>query len=226
VVDEPGKHDSRLYDGGGLDVQVSPVDPRTPARAAWTDAAELVRRIHFGDRSAEDEFIQRYRRGVAVIVARASRDQLPVEDLCQDVLTMALQKVRAGAVRDPDRLSGFVAGLARMLVIEHFRKQSSRAAIEAKGPRPSGEVAPTVVDHLLQQERATMVRAVLAELESDRDREILFRFYIAEEDKETICRDLSLTPLHFNRVLFRARKRYRDLYRQWTAARGMTPTAG
>lgn len=60
------------------------------------------------------------------------------------------------------------------------------------------------------------MRRVLAELPSDRDREILFRFYIAEDEKDSICRDLGLTSLHFNRVLFRARERYRELYEETT----------
>ncbi len=47
--------------------------------------------------------------------------------------------------------------------------------------------------------------------ETDRDRQILYRFYIAEEDKERICADLDLSSLHFNRVLFRARQRFKDL---------------
>jgi RNA polymerase sigma-70 factor (ECF subfamily) len=200
-----------------------PLADDAPDRAAWSAAAELVRRIQEGDRDAEGEFIERYRRGVAVIVARASRDQWPVEDLCQDVLITALQKIRAGALRESERLSGFVAGLARMLVVEHFRKENSRSAIEARQPPPPRAAAPAVVDQLLQQERATIVRAVLAELESERDRQILFRFYIAEDDKDRICRDLGLTGLHFNRVLFRARERYRELYRDWVAARGLAP---
>jgi RNA polymerase sigma-70 factor (ECF subfamily) len=189
-------------------------------RDAWAEAAELVRRIQQGDADSEADFIQRYRRGVAVIVARNCRDQSPVEDLCQDVLTTALEKIRGGAVRDPDRLSGFVAGLARTIVLEHFRKERSRSEIEARMPAPLEAAPPVALDQLLQQEKAFIVRRVLKELESDRDRQILFRFYIAEDDKDHICRELGLTPLHFNRVLFRARERYRDLYRQWTAARG------
>ena len=56
------------------------------------------------------------------------------------------------------------------------------------------------------------MRRVLAELKNDRDREILSRYYIADEAKEDICRDLELSDLHFNRVLFRARQRYRELF--------------
>ena len=54
--------------------------------------------------------------------------------------------------------------------------------------------------------------ACFPELASERDRQILFRFYIAEDEKEAICRDLRSASLHFNRVLFRARERYRELY--------------
>ena len=51
-------------------------------------------------------------------------------------------------------------------------------------------------------------------MKSARDRQVLFRFYIAEENKEDICSDLGLSSLHFNRVLFRARERFRELYEQ------------
>jgi RNA polymerase sigma-70 factor (ECF subfamily) len=196
-------------------------DAQTAEREAWAEAAELVRRIQDGDRDAEDDFIRRYERGVAIIVARACRDRLPADDLCQDVLTTALQRIRAGAVRGPERLSGFVAGLARMTVLEYFRKESTRSTIEARMPPPAQAAPAVALEQLLRQEKALIVRAVLSELESDRDREILSRFYIAEEDKDRICSDLDLTPLHFNRVLFRARERYRTLYRQWTAAHGV-----
>jgi RNA polymerase sigma-70 factor (ECF subfamily) len=64
----------------------------------------------------------------------------------------------------------------------------------------------------LTRERDAAVRAVLAELGSDGDRQILLRFYINEDSKAEICRDLGLTSLHFNRVFFRARERYRAIY--------------
>lgn len=221
MADARVRSEALHVESSDTDLRVAENDPRAPDREPGSEAAALVRRIEGGDPDAEAEFVQRYQRGVSIIVRRASRDRGPVEDLCQDVLTTALQKVRAGAIRGPERLSGFVAGLARTLVIEHFRKQISRAALEASNPPQTPPSAPTVIDMLLQQERATIARAVLAELESERDRQILFRFYLAEDEKDVICRDLGLTPLHFNRVLHRARERYRDLHRQWTAARGI-----
>jgi RNA polymerase sigma-70 factor (ECF subfamily) len=54
----------------------------------------------------------------------------------------------------------------------------------------------------------------MAELPSARDRQLLYRFYLGEEDKERICVDLKLTSLQFNRVLHRARERFRELYQR------------
>jgi RNA polymerase sigma-70 factor (ECF subfamily) len=56
------------------------------------------------------------------------------------------------------------------------------------------------------------VKQVLADLSLERDRQLLYRFYVGEDDKEEICRDLKLTSLQFNRVLHRARERFRELF--------------
>ena len=52
---------------------------------------------------------------------------------------------------------------------------------------------------------------VVESLPTPRDREIVRRFYLDEEEKEAICRDLGLSPLHFDKVIFRARQRMRKL---------------
>src|SRR5262249_28050235 len=58
---------------------------------------------------------------------------------------------------------------------------------------------------------AGVVRRLLRELSSPRDREVLVRFYLKEEERGTLCRSLGLTDLQFNRVIFRARERFREL---------------
>ncbi|HSS75550.1 MAG TPA: hypothetical protein VLV54_02295, partial [Thermoanaerobaculia bacterium] len=55
-------------------------------------------------------------------------------------------------------------------------------------------------------------------------REILLRFYIAEEDKDRIAADHGLSSLQFNRVLHRARQRYKELFLERTGGRpGLSP---
>jgi RNA polymerase sigma-70 factor (ECF subfamily) len=180
---------------------------------ARPEPGELVSRIQAGDLQAEDELVRRYARGVSVIIARAGCDRALIEDVCQDTLRITIEKVRRGDVREPDRLSGFIASLARNLVITQFRGSGARDP--RRLPDSSGAdstESASQLERLLEEEQAQMVRRVLSEMSAERDRQILYRYYLAEEDKERICADLGLTSLHFNRVLFRARERFRDLF--------------
>jgi RNA polymerase sigma-70 factor (ECF subfamily) len=169
----------------------------------------LVGRIRDGDLTAESELVSRYARGVRMIVSRGTRDRSMVDDLCQETFRIAIEKIRRGDVRDPKRLSGFMCGLARNITVDHFRRSRRADSVAADA---ESDPSPNQLERLLADERAGIARKVLSELDSDRDRQILFRFYVAEESKARICADLRLSSLHFNRVLFRARGRYRALY--------------
>ncbi len=185
-------------------------------------AQDLVGRIRAGDPEAETELVERYRRGIAIILRAESGDPAAVDDLFQETFRIALEKIRQGDLREPKKLSGFISSLARNLVIDHFRRVAAR---RTSGGIDLTELASRRADpleELLRAERGEVVNQVLSEMPSDRDRQILFRFYVAEDEKEGICRDLGLTSLHFNRVLFRARERYRELY-AGTAARKKNP---
>jgi RNA polymerase sigma-70 factor, ECF subfamily len=181
------------------------------------DPAALVDHIRSGQAGAEDELVRRYGRGLTFILTRSCSDTSIVEDLLQDTFRVALEKIRRGDLRDPARLSGFLCSLARNLVVEHFRKASSRRVASNVGDAAFVSFDPDPQEQALRSERLAIVRQVLSELSSGRDRQILYRFYIAEDEKPAICRDLGLSSLHFNRVLFRARERYRELYLRRTA---------
>jgi len=173
---------------------------------------ELVERILRGDRSAESELVSRYQRGILVLLRNASRDPSVVEDLGQETLRVTIEKIRSGALREPGRLSGFVCAIARNLAIAHFRRLGSRPTSDLAEEPAIASADPDPLDEALRAERGNVVRRVLSELKSKRDRRILFLFYIAEDEKDAICADMGLTSRHFNRVLFRARERYRNLY--------------
>src|SRR5262245_7212584 len=102
-----------------------PVGP--PGDAGGPASEELVERIVRGDADAEARLVGRYARGVRMIVSRGTRDRAAVDDLCQETLRIALEKIRAGDVRDARRLPGFICAIARNLAIDHARR-ASRAA--------------------------------------------------------------------------------------------------
>ena len=135
-----------------------------------------------------------------------------VDDLFQETFRVLVQRLRAGTVRNPSQLGAFVASLTRNLATEHFRRASkgegdpSVRLERLKDPRPS---APELVT---RAEQAALVRRVLEELTVPRDREVLRRFYLGQESKEQIQADHGLSSLQFNRVLHRARERFRELW--------------
>ncbi len=179
-------------------------------------AVELAQRIRGGDRTAEEELVRRYSRGLLFHLRRTAGNPDLADDLHQETFRVVLERLRSGSLGDPGRLAGFILGTGRNLFLGGWRKSARRGegtavdAAEADLPDP----VPDPLDHVLQEEEIRKVRRLIGEMGTDRDRQILFRFYVAEEDKARICADLGLDSLHFNRVLFRARQRFKDLFSQ------------
>jgi RNA polymerase sigma-70 factor (ECF subfamily) len=186
-----------------------------PAINSADAGTDLVSRIMAGDRQAEAELVERYSRGVMIIIRREVGESSVADDLYQETFRIAIEKIRQGDVREPEKLSGFVCGVARNLVIDYFRR-----AARQEGAREIDEAAllpdpaPNQLEALLQKEQADFVWQILKEMRNERDIQVLFRFYLAEDEKEQICADLGLTSLHFNRVIHRARERYLELYKR------------
>jgi len=175
---------------------------------------DLVRRIQAGDSRAEAELVELYGEGVTFLLRRWTRDRDAADDLFQETFRLAIEKIRHGEVREPDRLPGFLRSLAKNLSTYHYRRAAQRTEretpIETTWEPP--DPAAGQLGALLQQEKIEIVRRLLAELSVERDRQILLRFYLREEDKESIRQDLGLSSAEFNVVLFRARRRYRTLF--------------
>src|SRR5262245_54167125 len=62
------------------------------------------------DVAAESELCRRFAPRIRLYGLRHLRSEAAAADLIQDVLLMTLQKLRAGAVREPDRLASFILG--------------------------------------------------------------------------------------------------------------------
>lgn len=187
----------------------------------------LAARIQAGDRRAEERVVEIYGRGVAILLDRHTNGRPEAEDLFQDTFRLVLEKLRRGELREPAKLPGFLAQVARSLAIEHYRK-TTRRKTEADSEAVDLAVAPgaSPLSGMLESENASLVRRVIRELGNERDREILLRFYIAEEDKDRIAADHGLSSLQFNRVLHRARQRYKELFLERTGGRGLSTMEG
>src|SRR5512146_2418020 len=97
----------------------------------WGEASdgELARRVVEGGAgapAAEGELCRRLAPRVRLYGLRHLRDPAAADDLVQEVLVLTLERLRAGRVRDPDRLASFVLGTCRLLVRNHRRGRRRR----------------------------------------------------------------------------------------------------
>ena len=175
-------------------------------------AADLALKIGQGVRAAEEALVARYGPPLHFMLKRRTRDSELALDIRQDALRIVIEKLRAGTLEQPERLGGYLRGVALKLCGAQQRKESRRATTaDSDAVEAIADAHADPVEHLSDEQLRRSVRELLAELSTPRDRDILTRVYLLEEDKETVCTALGVDSLHFNRVLFRAKQRFREL---------------
>src|SRR5262249_52977575 len=175
--------------------------------------SDLVGRIRGGGREAENELVEGYNRAGKRSIRPAVGDLSVADDLYQETFCIIIEKIRGGDIREAERLPGFVCGVARNQVIKHFQRAARQERMTETEEAVSLPCqAHDQLEELLRKESADIVRQILKEMNNERDVQVLFRFYLEEDDKEQICADLGLSSLQLNLVVHRARERYRELY--------------
>jgi RNA polymerase sigma-70 factor (ECF subfamily) len=130
-----------------------------------------------------------------------------VEDVVQESLVRFVNALREQRIQKPESAGAFLSGICNNVILEYQR----RIWREGPGEAPA-EAATLVAPEAEAMELQEEVSAALAQL-SDRDSEILRAFYLQERDKEEICRSTGLTDSQFRVALFRAKERFRKIYR-------------
>jgi RNA polymerase sigma-70 factor, ECF subfamily len=189
-------------------------------------ATDLVRRIAAGDAAAEAQLVERYSRGLRYLLHRLGAAPELADDLHQEAFRIVLERLRRRGLEQPAGLVGFLHGTARHLVLAERRKGARQRTGDDEVLAAVPHSGPSQLQAVLLDEEAAQVRQLIGELQTERDRQILLRYYVAEEEKESICADLGLESLHFNRVLFRARQRFRELMERGAARRPPSAEAG
>ena len=156
--------------------------------------------------------IERNYVGLRLLVCRRCRDPHVAADLLNEAVVTTWTKWQAGKIERPEQIAGYVLQVTMNLLRNRRRAMGERPekrADAAKLQELASEGEPA--DEAIEREIAVQVKNVIREMPSQRDRSILVRFYLDEEDKETICRDMGLSPLQFDKILHRARGRLRKL---------------
>jgi RNA polymerase sigma-70 factor (ECF subfamily) len=185
-------------------------------------SADFVKRIGQGDRRAEEQLVLRYQRGLIYLLRRRTRDPQLALDLTQETLRIAIEKLRQSPIEQVERLAAYLRGTALHLATADVRKHVRRATTtdsDAVDAAADGTAGP--YDQVSTEQVQRLVRKLLDELPVPRDREILVRTYLQDEDKDSICDALGVDSAHYNRVLFRAKQRFRELLTTAASQRGL-----
>jgi RNA polymerase sigma factor (sigma-70 family) len=200
--------------------------------SAW-DATQgedtgLVAAIAAGSPESESAFVARYLPKVRTLLIVRSRNPELAQDLQQDVMIEALCALRKGQLRDAERLSAFVAGIARNVLNNHFRGQS-RTPMHEELP---AELADTSREHPSDSEeselRRQMAHQAIASL-NDVDRSILQMTLVDDLKPGRIAERLGLDPDVVRQRKLRATRRVMEFVRnlsQTAQADHMNHTGG
>jgi RNA polymerase sigma-70 factor, ECF subfamily len=161
-------------------------------------------------KSEVESLIAREYLGLRLLIARRTGDPHVAADLLNDAVCTTWEKWLAGKIARPEQIAGYIFQVAMNLLRNRRRAMSERPEKRADAEALDSVAFPEQVQQV-EEKLASRVKDIIRGMGSARDRTVLVRFYLNEEDKETICRDLRLTPIQFARVLHRARGRLRQL---------------
>ena len=185
-------------------------------------SADFVKRIGQGDRRAEEELVRRYQRGLIYLLKRRTRDPQLALDLSQETFRIAIERLRQSPIEQIERVAAFLRGTALNLASADVRKYARRAtAVDSDAVDAAADSVAGPFDQVSADQVQRLVRKLLDELPVQRDREILVKTYLQDEDKSEICEALGVDSAHYNRVLFRAKQRFRELLTTAASQRGL-----
>jgi len=150
--------------------------------------------------------------GLRLLLTRRTGDFQLACDLLHDAVCITWEKWRKDQIQRPEQLAGYIFQVAMNLLHNKRRivgdRPERRAAVEQVDRERFGVHSSDSSD---EERIASRLKDLILAMKSQRDRAVLIRFYLNEEDKELICRDLQLDARQFDRILHRARQRLGQL---------------
>lgn len=158
--------------------------PRNPA-----DAPEPLAVV-----DAEGARLESYRVRLQVFAGRRVRDWTAAEDIAQETLKRGLEALRAGRIRNPDALGGYLFQTALRLCMHRGRSAGrERKALQRLGSTEESSAAEGALADLISEEERSRLLDAMGSLSTD-DRSMLELTYREELDSAEIGRRLGLKP--------------------------------
>lgn len=164
----------------------------------------LVEAAQAGDREAFGELATRFEPMVYAIALRRLGDHSEAQELSQEVLVKAMQKI--DQLKVPAAFGGWLRSITVRMAINRQVRRAPMIAIEPSVLDATYSESATPLDAALANERAVQVRGGLSRL-GDLDRDTLEAFYVRGESLSQMSQSFEAPIGTIKRRLHVARKR-------------------
>ena len=162
------------------------------------DAALAVRIGSGSDPEAEAELFRRMAPRIRLYGLRHLRNAHAAEDLAQQVVLTTLEALRAGRLREPEKLTSFVLGMCRMTVLDLRRSSNRQEALLAMF---GGDLVPDPppIPRLDDRQLAHCVQAL-----KERERSVVVMTFYDEQTAAETARFLGISDANVRVIRHRA----------------------
>src|SRR5579863_7095459 len=175
----------------------------------------LVSRIQSGDSGAMGELYGTFcERTLGYLRHRLGSQD--ATDLTHDAFLVVVEAIRRNQLHDPARLMGFVKTVLQRKIAAHLKAAMRRRNLEQDIAEQfwvadSGALPDDAVE---SRERAQLMQQIFGSL-SQREREILERFYLQEQSAGQIREEMKLTCTNYRVLKSRAKAKFGKTGRHW-----------
>lgn len=148
--------------------------------------------------------------GLRLLLRRRTHDPELASDLLNEAICITWEKWRTGQIAHPQQIAGYVYQVALNL-LRNWRRSTAERPDRRADPRTLDSLAGVSPEEPVEQALASKVLRIVDGITPLRDRAVIVRFYLEEEDRDSICADLGMNREQFTKILHRARRRLREL---------------
>ena len=206
---------------GGFGNRATDPSERTFGSSFQTlDWATLVAQIKAGDEIGMEQLEKVFRVGVRYYLCRQLGPQ-DLEDRVSDTFLTIANAIKRGNIGESYLLRGFVRKVVREQVATHIDKavDSRCDEIDPEGGVAAAARAQSPEHQAIIRQKADLIQRSLSVL-SEKDREVLVRFYLHEQTQAQICREMDLTETQFKLTKSTFNAKFGDVGRK-AAANGI-----
>jgi RNA polymerase sigma-70 factor, ECF subfamily len=167
-----------------------------------------IRGLQNKDRETEDHLIASFSKPILVKLQSRLRSPALAQDARQETFLRILTYFRSGkSLANPASLPGFVHAVCHNVALEFLRVHTRHDQLPENAPEPV-DPGHDPESQMISAERKTIVRRLLEEL-NPKDRELLRRVLLEEEDKDTVSKEFGVDRGYLRVLLHRARLKFK-----------------